>query len=107
MNSFMDVKTLLFVGLGVDAGDLLGDRVSRRLATPTALQIAIGFVTEFFDTLGIGSFATTTAVYKLREHGAGQADARHAQRRPRAARRSRRRSSTSQIVAVDVDRRWC
>ena len=30
------------------------------------LQTAIGFVTAFFDTLGIGSFATTTAVYKLR-----------------------------------------
>jgi len=34
--------------------------------TPTFLQSAIGFVTAFFDTLGIGSFATTTAVYKLR-----------------------------------------
>src|SRR2546423_3350686 len=33
---------------------------------PTLLQTAIGFVTAFFDTLGIGSFATTTAVYKLR-----------------------------------------
>jgi uncharacterized membrane protein YfcA len=32
-------------------------------ATPTLL--AIGFVTNFFDTLGIGSFATTTAAYKL------------------------------------------
>src|SRR5439155_10169355 len=31
-----------------------------------ALQTAIGFVTAFFDTLGIGSFATTTTVYKLR-----------------------------------------
>ena len=36
------------------------------LVMPTALQTAIGFVTAFFDTLGIGSFATTTAVYKLR-----------------------------------------
>ena len=36
------------------------------LVMPTALQSAIGFVTAFFDTLGIGSFATTTAVYKLR-----------------------------------------
>ena len=32
---------------------------------PTAKQIAIGFVTNFFDTLGIGSFATTTSLYKL------------------------------------------
>ena len=36
-------------------------------STPTPLQSAIGFVTAFFDTLGIGSFATTTAVYKLRD----------------------------------------
>ena len=27
---------------------------------------AIGFVTNFFDTLGIGSFATTTTIYRLR-----------------------------------------
>ena len=29
------------------------------------IQLVIGFVTNFFDTLGIGSFATTTTVYKL------------------------------------------
>jgi len=32
---------------------------------PSAIQIAIGVVTDFLDTLGIGSFATTTAAYKL------------------------------------------
>jgi uncharacterized membrane protein YfcA len=32
---------------------------------PTLVQLAVGFVTNFFDTLGIGSFATTTASYKL------------------------------------------
>ena len=31
---------------------------------PTFTQLAIGAVTNFFDTLGIGSFATTTAAYK-------------------------------------------
>jgi len=30
-----------------------------------AIAIAIGFVTNFFDTLGIGSFATTTSLYKF------------------------------------------
>jgi uncharacterized membrane protein YfcA len=35
-------------------------------AAPTALHLVIGFVTNFFDTLGIGSFATTTAAYKLK-----------------------------------------
>ena len=34
-------------------------------ARPSLVQIAIGFVTNFFDTLGIGSFATTTTIYKL------------------------------------------
>jgi uncharacterized membrane protein YfcA len=33
-------------------------------AKPTALHAAIGFVTNFFDTLGIGSFATTTTAFK-------------------------------------------
>src|SRR5262245_13110040 len=32
---------------------------------PTPLGLAIGFVTNFFDTLGIGSFATTTAAFRL------------------------------------------
>jgi uncharacterized membrane protein YfcA len=32
---------------------------------PTALDLVIGFVTNFFDTLGIGSFATTTAAFRL------------------------------------------
>jgi uncharacterized membrane protein YfcA len=34
-------------------------------ARPTLPQLAIGFVTNFFDTLGIGSFATTTAIFKV------------------------------------------
>jgi len=34
---------------------------------PTALQLIIGFVTNFFDTLGIGSYAPTTAIYKLKK----------------------------------------
>jgi uncharacterized membrane protein YfcA len=33
---------------------------------PTFLQTAIGFVTNFFDTLGIGSFAPTTAAFRLK-----------------------------------------
>ncbi|MGH9363805.1 MAG: sulfite exporter TauE/SafE family protein [Thermoanaerobaculia bacterium] len=35
-------------------------------ARPTLLQLAIGAVTNFFDTLGIGSFAPTTSIFKLR-----------------------------------------
>jgi uncharacterized membrane protein YfcA len=43
-------------------------------ATPTAgarftspFLLVLGFLTNFFDTLGIGSFATTTAVFKARK----------------------------------------
>jgi uncharacterized membrane protein YfcA len=32
---------------------------------PSPAHLGIGFVTNFFDTLGIGSFAPTTAVYKF------------------------------------------
>jgi uncharacterized membrane protein YfcA len=32
---------------------------------PTSTQVGIGAVTNFFDTLGIGSFATTTAIYRF------------------------------------------
>jgi uncharacterized membrane protein YfcA len=31
----------------------------------TALELGTGFVTNFFDTLGIGSFAPTTAIFKF------------------------------------------
>ncbi|MEQ1828901.1 MAG: sulfite exporter TauE/SafE family protein [Pirellula sp.] len=32
---------------------------------PTGIQLLIGFVTDFLDTLGIGSFATTTSLFRL------------------------------------------
>src|SRR4029077_463225 len=32
---------------------------------PAVIDVLIGFVTNFFDTLGIGSFAPTTAAFKL------------------------------------------
>ncbi len=33
---------------------------------PSAAHLITGFVTNFFDTLGIGSFATSTAIFKFR-----------------------------------------
>src|SRR5690242_11875465 len=39
---------------------------SRPVTKPTPLQLAVGFGTNFFDTLGIGSFAPTTAVFRAR-----------------------------------------
>jgi uncharacterized membrane protein YfcA len=32
---------------------------------PGPVELAIGFISNFFDTLGIGSFATTTSMYRL------------------------------------------
>lgn len=40
------------------------DRTSGERLWPTPVQILIGFVVNFFDTLGIGSLATTTTVFK-------------------------------------------
>ena len=65
MNSSLDAKTALFVGLGVVLVIYAATVARGGFVMPTALQTAIGFVTAFLDTLGIGSFATTTAVYKL------------------------------------------
>jgi len=72
------MKTALFVGLVLVAIPYLvalGRAVVRGRAAgatgedsprPTPLELAIGFVTNFFDTLGIGSFASTTAIFKLK-----------------------------------------
>jgi len=40
-------------------------RRSRGAAVPDLTRTGIGFVTNFFDTLGIGSFATTTTLFRL------------------------------------------
>lgn len=69
----LTIKTWLFLVLGGFAAfyviawltAILGSRRDETIA-PTALGAGIGFVTTFFDTLGIGSFATTTSLYKLR-----------------------------------------
>jgi uncharacterized membrane protein YfcA len=69
----MTVRTILFIGLAVVAAIIivaLGRVLPRqRAALPrpvdAAIAIGIGFITNFFDTLGIGSFATTTSLYKF------------------------------------------
>jgi uncharacterized membrane protein YfcA len=38
---------------------------SRTALRPGALHVAVGVLTDFFDTLGIGSFATTTTAMRL------------------------------------------
>jgi uncharacterized membrane protein YfcA len=49
------------------------ERANVRAASPGVLRVAIGFVTNFFDTLGIGSFAPTTAAFKFRRLVADEA----------------------------------
>ena len=59
----------VIVGVGAarrnraSAGVRQADQVIRR---PTLGELIIGAVVAFFDTLGIGSFAPTTAIFKLR-----------------------------------------
>jgi uncharacterized membrane protein YfcA len=62
--------TLVAILLGalVAGGLLLVIRwrsAAHRTAAPTIPQLLIGFGTNFFDTLGIGSFATTTTIFRL------------------------------------------
>ena len=64
------MKTVLFVALGLCTLVFLAIwiaeiRRSGREAKPSLRDCAIGVVTLFFDTLGIGAFATTTAAFKL------------------------------------------
>ncbi len=68
----VSVKAILFLALGalVLWYVLRWTRLARGqgAATPSrpgAGDAAIGFVTNFFDTLGIGSFATTTSIWKF------------------------------------------
>jgi uncharacterized membrane protein YfcA len=60
-----------YVALGLAAlafviGAIRAARRSKEVRWPKPVEVLIGLVTDFFDTLGIGSFAPTTAIYKLR-----------------------------------------
>ena len=65
----MDGKTVLFFALlacVVPFAASWARQVRGRAGSrPDARGAAVGFATNFFDTLGIGSFATTTSLWKL------------------------------------------
>ena len=63
----MAIKVALLVVLSVSAVVFIAlwRRVASSGQSPSPVQITIGFVTDFLDTLGIGSFATTTSFFKL------------------------------------------
>lgn len=64
-------KIILFALLALDAAffcavwaaDLIRQRAAR---WPSGFHLFVGFVSDFFDTLGIGSYATTTSLYRMR-----------------------------------------
>ena len=65
------MRTVLFVVLALLTVVFLGRwflqvrRTEQPVRKPTWVDHVIGFGTNFFDTLGIGSFAPTTSLYKL------------------------------------------
>lgn len=65
------IVTILLTALGLIAvvftGLLIQTAWRRSELRPTVESIALGAITNFFDTLGIGSFATSTAWIKLRK----------------------------------------
>jgi uncharacterized membrane protein YfcA len=70
----MSVRIALLITIGVASATFIAlwVRSLRRVRVagategiqPAFTELAIGAITNFFDTLGIGSFATTTAAYK-------------------------------------------
>jgi len=74
----MDLRSALLLLLALTTALFIGGwivLVRRRsahdtsgpLAFPTLFQLALGCITNFFDTLGIGSFAPTASVFKFRK----------------------------------------
>src|SRR6266481_2278964 len=68
----MSIKTYLFIALGAFGVfylvmwiSAIRKQASGESIVPTAFGTATGFVTNFFDTLGIGSFATTTSIFRF------------------------------------------
>lgn len=67
----LPAKTLLLcllvvVALGFAAFWALSLKRGKQWQWPDGFHYLVGFVTNFFDTLGIGSFAPTTALYRWR-----------------------------------------
>ncbi len=60
------LAALVLINLAFLVGWIGARRTHPLRDKPTVGDVAIGFVTDFFDALGIGSFAPTTALFKLR-----------------------------------------
>src|SRR6266404_771092 len=62
----LSAKALLFIVLGIFGTGYLVYWLWRIGGKAMLFETGIGFITNFFDQLGIGSFAPTTAIFKLR-----------------------------------------
>src|ERR1700730_17293096 len=65
----LDPRGMIFIALGAVAVGWVWIWFTgrgRAPGTPSPLELLVGFITNFFDTLGIGSFAPTTAIFKFR-----------------------------------------
>src|SRR6266850_4297978 len=73
-----DAKTILLTILGIVAVAFSGFWITSILearrragaalrASPSPYELLVGFITDFLDTLGIGSFATTSVLYRSRK----------------------------------------
>lgn len=58
------LMALLFVGLWVRSLIRMR-RENQEWTWPRPIELAVGAVTDFFDTLGIGAFAPSTAIFRL------------------------------------------
>lgn len=65
----MSVHWILLTLLGIFAVVYIAlwavEMTRRCFILPKPLEIGVGFITDFFDTLGIGSFAPTTTMFKF------------------------------------------
>ncbi len=67
----MDPKNILLLMLLILAGGFGGywwmslTKSTFKEVRPSFYQMLVGFITDFLDTLGVGSFATTTSFYRL------------------------------------------
>lgn len=67
------MKAALFAALGLFGvgfaaiwiSAILRLRRDQKIEGPGPVDAAVGFITNFFDTLGIGSFATTSSIFKF------------------------------------------
>jgi uncharacterized membrane protein YfcA len=66
----LESKTALLGALaliGVGFAWFWGSALIAARAAPSVYEIFVGALSDFLDTLGVGSFATTTALYRLRK----------------------------------------